>query len=374
MATPAEAATMRRAIALSAAGLGTTSPNPPVGCVVLDPAGVVVGEGYHERKGEAHAEAQALAAAGPLADGATAVLDGRLTGNTRQRPVIISGTFSHHRDVQSSYPGRSVIISGTLPKWFTGNQHGISDIHGRRSPVAHHKRLADDPGVQQVGPYVPPDVSPPHLAYIWQGGGPSMDGTVSDPASEQQVGSMTGSAAPAGQTGPSTPAEEAWIAPPIVAAYTVSPGSIRNGTAVALGQSQHLVDTYENLRNYINGCKLSDSAREVRWQGDVPGCPWPPACPSAAITESEQPSEANSSITPTRCGWLICCPRGSPRPDRPVLRWAPFLAPECIRSPCPGSVTTSRSYLLMVRRGRHGSRSGPSAWPGQDRMWGRRCA
>src|SRR5258708_39996539 len=103
MATPAEAAAMRRAIALSAAGLGTTSPNPPVGCVVLDPAGVVVGEGYHERKGEAHAEAQALAAAGPLADGATAVLDGRLTGNTRQRPVIISGTFSHHRDVQSSY-------------------------------------------------------------------------------------------------------------------------------------------------------------------------------------------------------------------------------------------------------------------------------
>lgn len=65
---------MRRAIALSAAGLGTTSPNPPVGCVVLDLAGRVVGEGYHERKGEAHAETQALAAAGPLADGATAVV------------------------------------------------------------------------------------------------------------------------------------------------------------------------------------------------------------------------------------------------------------------------------------------------------------
>jgi diaminohydroxyphosphoribosylaminopyrimidine deaminase/5-amino-6-(5-phosphoribosylamino)uracil reductase len=74
MAAPGEVAAMRRAIALSAAGLGTTSPNPPVGCVVLDPAGVVVGEGYHERKGEAHAEAQALAAAGPLADGATAVV------------------------------------------------------------------------------------------------------------------------------------------------------------------------------------------------------------------------------------------------------------------------------------------------------------
>jgi diaminohydroxyphosphoribosylaminopyrimidine deaminase/5-amino-6-(5-phosphoribosylamino)uracil reductase len=74
MASPAEIAAMRRAIAISAAGLGTTSPNPPVGCVLLDPAGRIVGEGYHERKGEPHAEAQALAAAGSLASGATAVV------------------------------------------------------------------------------------------------------------------------------------------------------------------------------------------------------------------------------------------------------------------------------------------------------------
>ena len=74
MASPAEVAAMRRAIALSAAGLGMTSPNPPVGCVLLDPRARIVGEGYHERKGEAHAEAQALAAAGPLAAGATAVV------------------------------------------------------------------------------------------------------------------------------------------------------------------------------------------------------------------------------------------------------------------------------------------------------------
>ena len=65
---------MRRAIALAAGGLGTTSPNPPVGCVLLGPGNQIVGEGYHERKGEAHAEAKALAAAGPLAAGATAVV------------------------------------------------------------------------------------------------------------------------------------------------------------------------------------------------------------------------------------------------------------------------------------------------------------
>jgi diaminohydroxyphosphoribosylaminopyrimidine deaminase / 5-amino-6-(5-phosphoribosylamino)uracil reductase len=74
MASAAEVAAMRRAIALSTAGLGATSPNPPVGCVLLGPGNRIVGEGYHERKGEAHAEAQALAAAGPRAAGATAVV------------------------------------------------------------------------------------------------------------------------------------------------------------------------------------------------------------------------------------------------------------------------------------------------------------
>jgi diaminohydroxyphosphoribosylaminopyrimidine deaminase/5-amino-6-(5-phosphoribosylamino)uracil reductase len=74
MATAAEVAAMRRAVAISAAGLGSTSPNPPVGCVLLSPAGQVIAEGFHERKGEAHAEAQALNAAGDRAAGATAVV------------------------------------------------------------------------------------------------------------------------------------------------------------------------------------------------------------------------------------------------------------------------------------------------------------
>jgi diaminohydroxyphosphoribosylaminopyrimidine deaminase/5-amino-6-(5-phosphoribosylamino)uracil reductase len=45
-----------------------------VGCVLLGPDGHLISEGYHERKGEAHAETQALKAAGPLAEGATAVV------------------------------------------------------------------------------------------------------------------------------------------------------------------------------------------------------------------------------------------------------------------------------------------------------------
>jgi diaminohydroxyphosphoribosylaminopyrimidine deaminase / 5-amino-6-(5-phosphoribosylamino)uracil reductase len=52
---------MRLAIVLSARRLGTTSPNRRVGCVIVDIAGEVAETGYHRRKGEAHAESNALA-------------------------------------------------------------------------------------------------------------------------------------------------------------------------------------------------------------------------------------------------------------------------------------------------------------------------
>ncbi|WP_369362146.1 bifunctional diaminohydroxyphosphoribosylaminopyrimidine deaminase/5-amino-6-(5-phosphoribosylamino)uracil reductase RibD [Streptomyces sp. CG4] len=74
MPTSVELAAMRRAIIISASGLGATSPNPAVGCVILDATGRAVGEGYHLRKGAAHAEVNALAAAGARAAGGTAVV------------------------------------------------------------------------------------------------------------------------------------------------------------------------------------------------------------------------------------------------------------------------------------------------------------
>jgi diaminohydroxyphosphoribosylaminopyrimidine deaminase/5-amino-6-(5-phosphoribosylamino)uracil reductase len=74
MARQRELDAMRLAIALSAHGLGTTSPNPPVGCVILNARGEIAGAGYHRRKGEPHAEAFALEAAGPSANGGTAVV------------------------------------------------------------------------------------------------------------------------------------------------------------------------------------------------------------------------------------------------------------------------------------------------------------
>lgn len=62
---------MARALALAAQGLNTTTPNPRVGCVLMRD-GQIVGEGWHRRAGEAHAEVHALQVAGSLAAGATA--------------------------------------------------------------------------------------------------------------------------------------------------------------------------------------------------------------------------------------------------------------------------------------------------------------
>jgi diaminohydroxyphosphoribosylaminopyrimidine deaminase / 5-amino-6-(5-phosphoribosylamino)uracil reductase len=73
-ASEIEDAAMVRAIALARLGLGETSPNPSVGCVILDPTGRIVGEGRTAPVGGPHAEAVALAAAGEAARGGTAVV------------------------------------------------------------------------------------------------------------------------------------------------------------------------------------------------------------------------------------------------------------------------------------------------------------
>jgi diaminohydroxyphosphoribosylaminopyrimidine deaminase/5-amino-6-(5-phosphoribosylamino)uracil reductase len=62
--------TLERALELAERGRGTTHPNPVVGAVVVQD-GAVVGEGWHERSGEPHAEVHALRAAGARAGGAT---------------------------------------------------------------------------------------------------------------------------------------------------------------------------------------------------------------------------------------------------------------------------------------------------------------
>jgi diaminohydroxyphosphoribosylaminopyrimidine deaminase / 5-amino-6-(5-phosphoribosylamino)uracil reductase len=62
---------MRRALEHARRGLGRTTPNPIVGACIVTDDGVVVGDGAHERAGEAHAEVHALEEAGARARGAT---------------------------------------------------------------------------------------------------------------------------------------------------------------------------------------------------------------------------------------------------------------------------------------------------------------
>ena len=64
---------MRQALALAERGLFTTTPNPRVGCVIVREH-QVVGQGWHVRAGEPHAEVHALAEAGEQARGATAYI------------------------------------------------------------------------------------------------------------------------------------------------------------------------------------------------------------------------------------------------------------------------------------------------------------
>ena len=68
---PDDASAMARALELAQCGLGSVEPNPPVGAVIVDAAGELLGEGYHERFGGPHAEIHALEQAGDRAEGGT---------------------------------------------------------------------------------------------------------------------------------------------------------------------------------------------------------------------------------------------------------------------------------------------------------------
>jgi len=71
MSAASDAAFMARALHLAESGRYTTMPNPRVGCVLVK-GDEIVGEGFHRRAGEPHAEVNALRQAGRSAEGATA--------------------------------------------------------------------------------------------------------------------------------------------------------------------------------------------------------------------------------------------------------------------------------------------------------------
>jgi len=70
MTAEIDAQMMQRCLALAKQGLGKTAPNPMVGCVIVQD-GEIVGQGFHPKAGEPHAEVFALREAGDRAQGAT---------------------------------------------------------------------------------------------------------------------------------------------------------------------------------------------------------------------------------------------------------------------------------------------------------------
>ncbi len=83
--TPADHLHMAQALRLAERGLYTTNPNPRVGCVIAQDYRVV-GEGWHQRAGEAHAEVNALREAGEQTRGATAYVTLEPCGKHGQTP------------------------------------------------------------------------------------------------------------------------------------------------------------------------------------------------------------------------------------------------------------------------------------------------
>ncbi len=104
---------MRRALALAARGRFTVAPNPKVGAVLVRD-GRIVGEGFHVRAGEPHAEVHALAAAGEAARGATLYVTLEPCAHQGRTPpcvdaVIAAGVarvVATHRDPNPATAGR----------------------------------------------------------------------------------------------------------------------------------------------------------------------------------------------------------------------------------------------------------------------------
>jgi diaminohydroxyphosphoribosylaminopyrimidine deaminase/5-amino-6-(5-phosphoribosylamino)uracil reductase len=116
---------MRRALALARRGWGQTAPNPMVGAVVVR-GGEVVGEGFHARYGEAHAERVALAAAADRARGATLYVTLEPCNHSGRQPPCAPA-------VVAAGISRVVIAAGDPNPEATG---GIATLHAAGIEVA----------------------------------------------------------------------------------------------------------------------------------------------------------------------------------------------------------------------------------------------
>jgi diaminohydroxyphosphoribosylaminopyrimidine deaminase / 5-amino-6-(5-phosphoribosylamino)uracil reductase len=124
--TPLDELFLQRAYELAARGVGSTAPNPPVGAAVVRDERLV-GEGYHRRAGDAHAESIAIAQAGTHARGATLYISLEPCGHFGRTPPctrtlieagvarVVAGTLDpteHGGAAQLREHGIDVVVAG----------------------------------------------------------------------------------------------------------------------------------------------------------------------------------------------------------------------------------------------------------------------
>ena len=142
--SPLDHAMMRRALALAEKGLYTATPNPRVGCVLVRD-GVVVGEGWHEKAGAPHAEANALAAAGPAARGATAYVSLEPCNHQGRTPpcaaaLAAAGVTRVVAAVQDPNP-QARDGAGTLAAAGLKVEHGLLEEEARELNIGFFSRM-----------------------------------------------------------------------------------------------------------------------------------------------------------------------------------------------------------------------------------------
>ncbi|MBA6303622.1 bifunctional diaminohydroxyphosphoribosylaminopyrimidine deaminase/5-amino-6-(5-phosphoribosylamino)uracil reductase RibD [Colwellia sp. MB02u-14] len=125
---------MQRAIMLAKEGHFTTSPNPRVGCVLVN-KGKVVGEGYHQKAGEGHAEVNALTMAGEKAKGATAYVTLEPCSHYGRTPPCAEGLINAGvKHVVAAMVDPNPKVAGNGLKML--EQAGISTQHGLLTAAA----------------------------------------------------------------------------------------------------------------------------------------------------------------------------------------------------------------------------------------------
>jgi len=108
---------MQRCLELAANGLGNVAPNPMVGCVIVH-EGKIIGEGFHQRFGEAHAEVNAI----------NTVIQKHGEGILSKSQLYVSlEPCTHHGKTP---PCASLIIDKKIPEVFIGCQDPFAEVNG----------------------------------------------------------------------------------------------------------------------------------------------------------------------------------------------------------------------------------------------------